>query len=116
MAIAVAVRRRKWSLRLLAETWRRGRERKAGLVELVDDDGATLLGAFLELANRLHDGDDQVSPTDLRTRWRRRGLRAFEADRESNAQGPDAGGDSGVRNPTAAGAEAPPGPFSATTD
>ena len=30
---------------------------KAGLVELLNDDRATLLGAFLELADRLHGGD-----------------------------------------------------------
>jgi hypothetical protein len=59
---------------------------KAGLVGLVDDDRAALLGAFLELANRLQEGDDQVSPADLMTRWRRRGLRAFDADRNSLAR------------------------------
>lgn len=53
---------------------------KAGLVTLTDDDRATLLGAFLELAAALQGaGDDQ--PDHLRARWRRRGLRAFDADR-----------------------------------
>ena len=62
-----------------------GLVQKAGLVELLDDDRATLLGAFLDIADRLHGdelrGDNQVvSRTDLLARWRRRGLRAFDAD------------------------------------
>jgi hypothetical protein len=65
-----------------------GLVQKAGLVDLVDDDRATLLGAFLDLAGRLRDGDPDVSAADLMTRWRRRGLRAFEADREAPAKGP----------------------------
>ena len=66
-----------------------GLVQKAGLVELVDDDRATLFGALLELAARLRgDGQEeeiefhQVSPGNLRTRWRQRGMRAFEADRD----------------------------------
>jgi Conjugal transfer protein TraD len=59
---------------------------KAGLVELVDDDRATLLGAFMELADRLRGsagtGDDA---RHLAARWRRRGLRAFDADRDAVA-------------------------------
>ena len=52
---------------------------KAGLVELTDDDRATLLGAFLELANRLQADERQdESRTELLARWRRRGLRAFK--------------------------------------
>ena len=59
---------------------------KAGLVELTDDDRATLLGAFMELADRLRGADDTGDePRHLATRWRRRGLRAFEADRETAA-------------------------------
>ena len=62
---------------------------KAGLVDLVDDDRATLLGAFLELASRLQeDGGDNARPADLMARWRRRGLRAFEADRDAVAHVP----------------------------
>ena len=57
-----------------------GLVQKAGLVELVDDDRATLLGAFLEMADRLRDGDPDASPSDLMARWRRRGLRTFDAD------------------------------------
>jgi hypothetical protein len=60
-----------------------GLVQKAGLIELVDDDRATLLGAFLMLVDQLRDGVDGVSPGDLRTRWRRRGLRAFDADRHA---------------------------------
>lgn len=64
-----------------------GLVQKAGLVELVDDDRATLLGAFLELATRLQaDEPQQETPADLMLRWRRRGLRAFEADREMSAR------------------------------
>ncbi len=55
---------------------------KADLVELLDDDRATLLGALLDVAGRLRgvDGDD---PAHLRTRWRRAGLRAFAAERDA---------------------------------
>lgn len=63
-----------------------GLVQKAGLVELTDDDRATLLGALLELAGQLRNGDDTgTPPADLAARWRRRGLRAFEADREATA-------------------------------
>lgn len=61
-----------------------GLVQKAGLIELVDDDRATLLGAFLGLADQLrHGADDGASPADLRARWRRLGLRAFNADKEA---------------------------------
>lgn len=63
-----------------------GLVQKAGLVELVNDDRATLLGAFLDLAARLHGQEDEhqgVSKADLLLRWRRRGLRAFDADKEA---------------------------------
>ncbi len=58
-----------------------GLVQKAGLVELVDDDRATLLGALLELAGRLREAEDEhqgEKARDLLTRWRRRGLRAFD--------------------------------------
>ena len=59
-----------------------GLVQKAGLADLVDDDRATLLGAFLELAGCLQDDQHQgVSRADRLTRWRRRGLRAFDADK-----------------------------------
>jgi len=63
---------------------------KAGLIELFDDDRATLLGALLELAARLrNDGQEEADEcqegkaSDLVTRWRRRGLRAFDADKDA---------------------------------
>ena len=63
-----------------------GLVQKAGLVELMDDDRATLLGAFLELVDRLQEDEPQeVSQADQLARWRRRGLRAFDADKEANA-------------------------------
>ena len=66
-----------------------GLVQKAGLVELMDDDRATLLGALLGLADQLQhgqaeeDGRQEVTPADLKTRWRRRGLRVFDADKEA---------------------------------
>lgn len=65
---------------------------KAGLPDRVADDRATLLGALLMIRDQL-DGLDGVSPADLKARWRRRGLRAFDADAAAKAenrhQGPD---------------------------
>ena len=52
---------------------------KAGLVELVDDDRATLYGAMLDLAGRAN-GDDSVNALAL---WKRRGKRAFDAEAEA---------------------------------
>ena len=60
-----------------------GLVQKAGLVELTGDDRATLLGAFLELADRLQEQDDERQDeklASLKARWQRRGMRAFEAD------------------------------------
>ena len=59
-----------------------GLVQKADLVELTEDDRATMLGAFLELAAALQGAGDDA-PEHLRARWRRRGLRAFDADREA---------------------------------
>ncbi len=64
---------------------------KAGLVELLHDDRATLLGAMMELADQLRGGRDAGTSADARTpaqlavAWRHRGLRAFEADKEPTA-------------------------------
>ena len=67
-----------------------GLVQKAGLVELVDDDRATLLGAFLELADRLQpqhaDERQGEAPASLKARWQRRGMRAFEADKADAAE------------------------------
>lgn len=49
---------------------------KAGLVDLTDDDRATLYGAFLDVAVRLQgEGRDTMV-----TLWKRRGKRAFETE------------------------------------
>ena len=62
-----------------------GLVQKAGLVELLQDDRATLFGALLELAGRLTDeGQEGGSADVLKTRWRRRGMRAFEAEVETD--------------------------------
>lgn len=54
-----------------------GLVQKAGLVDLAEDDRAALLGAFLSLADQLG-GDGR---RDILALWRRRGQRAFGADR-----------------------------------
>ena len=51
-----------------------GLVQKAGLVELTDDDRATLYGAMLELAGRARDENS----SDILALWKRRGKRAFE--------------------------------------
>ena len=53
-----------------------GLVQKAGLVELADDDRATLYGALLDLAARAR-GDDAG---DVLALWKRRGKRAFDAE------------------------------------
>ncbi|MBS1086953.1 conjugal transfer protein TraD [Gluconobacter sphaericus] len=60
-----------------------GLVQKAGLVDLTADDRATLLGAFLELAEQLQ-GNENPSAANLKTRWRRQGLNRFRAEREDN--------------------------------
>jgi hypothetical protein len=49
---------------------------KAGLVDLTDDDRATIFGAFLIAADKLR-GEDRDRTLAL---WKRKGKRAFEAD------------------------------------
>ena len=56
-----------------------GLVQKAGLVELVEDDRATLYGALLDLAGRGR-GDDNG---DVLALWKRRGKRAFDAESEA---------------------------------
>lgn len=56
---------------------------KAGLVDLTDDDRATMLGAFLDIAGLLQ-GDSDTTLADLKTRWRRRGLNRFRAERQDD--------------------------------
>ena len=57
---------------------------KAGLPDRVADDRATLLGALLIIRDQL-DGLGDDTPADLKARWRRRGLRAFNADAAAKA-------------------------------
>lgn len=57
-----------------------GLVQKAGLVELVEDDRATLYGALLELAGKVR-SDDAGNVLAL---WKRRGKRAFDADAEGS--------------------------------
>ena len=53
-----------------------GLVQKAGLVELTDDDRATLYGALLDLAGRARSDD----AGDTLTLWKRRGKRAFDLE------------------------------------
>jgi hypothetical protein len=46
---------------------------KAGLVELIDDDRAVILGVLVEAAGKLRGADAE----QVLTLWRRRGMRAF---------------------------------------
>jgi len=58
-----------------------GLVQKAGLVELLEDDRATLLGAMIELAEQFQaEGPEGKNAASLKTRWRRKGMHAFEAD------------------------------------
>ena len=59
-----------------------GLVQKAGLVELTDDDRATLYGALLELVAKTRSEDR----SDTLALWKRRGRRAFDIEAEgSNA-------------------------------
>jgi hypothetical protein len=58
-----------------------GLVQKAGLVELTDDDRATLYGAMLDLAARVRGND----AGDILALWKRRGKRAFEAEADDGA-------------------------------
>ncbi|PHQ64405.1 MAG: conjugal transfer protein TraD [Sphingobium sp.] len=49
---------------------------KAGLVDLTNDDRATIYGAFLTVADRLR-GEECANALVL---WKRKGKRAFEAE------------------------------------
>ena len=53
-----------------------GLVQKSGLVELADDDRATLYGAMLDLAGRAADADG----ANALALWKRRGKRAFDAE------------------------------------
>ncbi|ALH83326.1 conjugal transfer protein TraD [Sphingopyxis macrogoltabida] len=60
-----------------------GLVQKAGLVELADDDRATIYGALLELVG--HAGSDDADGT--LALWKRRGKRAFDAETEAKEKG-----------------------------
>lgn len=65
-----------------------GLVQKSGLVELVDDDRATLYGAMLELVTRAGDADGATALA----LWKRRGNRAFDAEAAESALSADAPG------------------------
>ncbi|MEO9132624.1 MAG: conjugal transfer protein TraD [Sphingomonas sp.] len=52
---------------------------KAGLVDLADDDSATLYGALLTVADKLR-SDERGNARAL---WQRKGKRAFEVEQET---------------------------------
>lgn len=52
---------------------------KAGLVDLTDDDRATIYGMFLTVAGKLQ-GEERGNALAL---WQRRGKRAFDAETET---------------------------------
>jgi hypothetical protein len=54
---------------------------KAGLVDLTDDDRATLYGAFLTVAAKLR-SDEREQALVL---WKRKGKRAFELEAETSS-------------------------------
>ena len=55
-----------------------GLVQKAGLVELVEDDRATLYGALLDLAAMAREDSNALAL------WKRRGKRAFDAEAEGS--------------------------------
>lgn len=57
-----------------------GLVQKAGLVELTDDDRATLYGAMLDLAAKAREDGNALAL------WKRRGKRAFDADAEDGKE------------------------------
>lgn len=57
-----------------------GLVQKAGLVELADDDRATLYGAMLDLAAKAREDGNALAL------WKRRGKRAFDADAEDGKE------------------------------
>lgn len=60
-----------------------GLVQKTGLFEVLEDDRATLLGALLSLADQLQGHGQAEEDPSLKARWRRRGMRVFEADRQA---------------------------------
>ena len=62
-----------------------GLVQKAGLVDLADDDRATIYGALLELVTLARSGDVD----DMLALWKRRGKRAFDAEANDTSPAPD---------------------------
>lgn len=60
-----------------------GLVQKAGLVDLADDDRATIYGALLGLVGRAR--EDAIG--DTVALWKRRGKRAFEEEKEAIRSG-----------------------------
>jgi hypothetical protein len=60
-----------------------GLVQKAGLVDLADDDRATIYGALLELVGRTREG----GAGDALTLWKRRGKRAFDTEKAERETG-----------------------------
>ena len=56
-----------------------GLVQKAGLVDLADNDRATIYGALLELVGRAREGD-AGDAGDALALWKRRGRRALDAE------------------------------------
>ncbi len=56
-----------------------GLVQKAGLVDLADDDRATIYGALLELVGKVRND----ATGDTLALWKRRGKRAFDAEEEA---------------------------------
>lgn len=61
-----------------------GLVQKAGLVDLTDDDRATLYGALLDVAARGRGRGDDAG--DILALWKRRGKRAFDAEQDADNQ------------------------------
>jgi len=61
---------------------------KAGLVDLLEDDRAALLGLCLEAAEDLRGfGRPGEQPVALKARWRQRGQKAFASDAQAARHG-----------------------------
>lgn len=58
-----------------------GLVQKAGLVDLADDDRATIYGALLDLVGKVRSGD----AGDVLGLWKRRGKRAFDMEAERSS-------------------------------
>ena len=63
-----------------------GLVQKAGLVDLLEDDRATLFGILLEAAEQLRGGErGGKDAASLKALWKRRGMRMFEAEKGTSS-------------------------------